>query len=131
VRVIDFGTRAFDLSLCLLDGCEAMIVVDAMPRGGPPGTLRIIEPIASSAPSTPATPERARDPHGFSAETALDLACALGGRRPTYLRVVGCEPGSFEPEGLGAAVAAAVPRAEELVLSLVAEILNAEPGEAG
>ena len=44
VRVVDFGIRGLDLAYALLDGYEAAILVDAAPRGGPPGTLYVIEP---------------------------------------------------------------------------------------
>src|SRR5436309_933525 len=43
VRIVDFGTRGLDLAYALLDGYEAVILVDASPRGGPPGTLYVLE----------------------------------------------------------------------------------------
>jgi hydrogenase maturation protease len=33
VRVVDFGIRGLDLTYALLDGYEAVILVDALPRG--------------------------------------------------------------------------------------------------
>src|SRR5258708_34886 len=44
VRVIDFGIRGLDLTYALLDGYEVAILVDAAPRGEPPGTLSVIQP---------------------------------------------------------------------------------------
>src|SRR3954462_334859 len=44
IRVVDFGIRGLDLAYALLDGYEATILVDALPRGGPPGTLYVLEP---------------------------------------------------------------------------------------
>src|SRR6516225_7125141 len=44
VRVADFGIRGIDLTYALLDGYETVILVDATPRGGQPGTLYVIEP---------------------------------------------------------------------------------------
>jgi hydrogenase maturation protease len=44
VSVVDFGIRGIDLTYALLDPYEAVILVDAAPRGGPPGTLYVIEP---------------------------------------------------------------------------------------
>ena len=44
VRVVDFGIRGLDLTYALLDGYEAVILVDAVPRGGTPGTLYVLEP---------------------------------------------------------------------------------------
>src|SRR5947209_2000127 len=48
VRVVDFGIRGFDLAYALMrddlaEGGTA-ILVDALPRGEPPGTLYVIEP---------------------------------------------------------------------------------------
>src|SRR4051794_34789691 len=39
VRVVDLGIRGLDLAYALLDAYEAVILVDAAPRGNPPGTL--------------------------------------------------------------------------------------------
>ena len=44
VRVEDFGIRGFDLAYALMDDYEAVILVDATPRGELPGTLYTIEP---------------------------------------------------------------------------------------
>src|ERR1700719_105979 len=44
VRVVDFGIRGLDLAYALLDGYEAVVLVDAAPRGGRPGTLYVLEP---------------------------------------------------------------------------------------
>ena len=38
VRVVDFGIRGFDLMSELLDGYDLTIFVDAVSRGGAPGT---------------------------------------------------------------------------------------------
>ena len=43
-RIRDFGTRGHDLAYAILDGYDAVILVDAVHRGGPPGTLYLIEP---------------------------------------------------------------------------------------
>src|SRR5262249_50231013 len=43
VRVVDFGIRSLDLAYALLDEYEAVILVDAAPRGGAPGTLYVVE----------------------------------------------------------------------------------------
>jgi hypothetical protein len=43
VRFEDYGIRGMHLAYELLAGYEAAIVVDAVSRGGPPGTLYVIE----------------------------------------------------------------------------------------
>ena len=44
VEVIDFGIRGVDLAYTLLDEYDELILVDALSRGGEPGTLYLIEP---------------------------------------------------------------------------------------
>ena len=44
VCVVDFGIRGFDLACALAGDYDAAILVDAAQRGGPPGTLYVIEP---------------------------------------------------------------------------------------
>ena len=56
VRVVDFGIRGLDLTYALLDGYEAVILVDAAPRGGPPGTLYVLEPTRRARPWGRRTP---------------------------------------------------------------------------
>ena len=43
VRVLDAGIRGFDLACALLEGWDAAILIDAVQRGGPPGTLYVLE----------------------------------------------------------------------------------------
>ena len=44
VRVEDFGIRGVHLAYELLDGYDALVMVDAVPMGEPPGTVALIEP---------------------------------------------------------------------------------------
>src|SRR5207245_1943840 len=44
VQVVDFGIRGIDLAYTLLDHYDTLMLVDAVSRGGPPGTLYLIEP---------------------------------------------------------------------------------------
>src|SRR5262245_39805418 len=50
VRVVDFGIRGLDLAYDLVNGYEAVILVDATPRGGQPGTLYVLEPTREEMP---------------------------------------------------------------------------------
>ena len=79
VRVVDFGIRGLDLTYALLDGYEAVILVDATPRGGPPGTLYVLE-VEPPAPGG----GRGRGPpaegHNIDPVRVLRLAAAMGGR---------------------------------------------------
>ena len=44
VRVDDFGIRGIHLAYELLEGYDALVLIDAVPMGEPPGTLAVLEP---------------------------------------------------------------------------------------
>ena len=121
VQVDDFGIRGLDLVYELGDGHDAAILVDAVPRGEPPGTLFVIEPEVAAQPV-------GLDAHGMDPVKVLALARELG-RVPERVLLVGCEPqrrvDDAEDEIVGelsAPVAAAVDRAVELVEGLIHEL---------
>jgi hydrogenase maturation protease len=121
VHVEDYGIRGMDLAYALA-GYEVVVLVDAVPRGGPPGTLYVIEPELDT--DLPAAP----DAHGMDPVAVLSLARALGGELPRVL-VVGCEPavrmtGAEEDvvADLSEPVRAAVDGAVSLVESLVEDL---------
>ncbi len=124
VRVVDFGIRGLDLTYALLDGYETVILVDAVPRGGVPGTLYVMEPARDeSAPASIAT-------HGMDPVQVLRLAEAMGGKVEQLL-LVGCEPtpvADYEDmqPGLSDPVRAAVEEAIPLLESLIARLLRKE-----
>jgi hydrogenase maturation protease len=116
VRVADFGIRGLHLAYELAEKrYETVILVDATPRGGEPGTVYLIEPdldqLGEQAPS-------AADAHGMDPQTVFALLRTLGGR-PGRVLIVGCEPATTE-EGIGLSdpVAAAVEEAVTLILEL-------------
>jgi len=127
VRVVDYGIRGFDLSLALLDDkTDVTILVDAVPRGEPPGTLYVIEPDWDSGDEPNPTQESPIEMHAMDPVRVLRLVGALGGR-PRRVLVVGCEPTPLDPDDdppmeLSAPVLAAVDEAIVLVESLVAQI---------
>jgi hydrogenase maturation protease len=115
VKVRDFGIRGLDLTYALLEGWDAAILVDALPRGGDPGTLYVLDPEAGAAPPV-------LDPHAMHPARVLAMARELG-TTPPILRVVGCEPGVAEEMqvGLSPVVAAAVDPACALIEQLAKE----------
>ncbi len=130
VRVVDFGIRGLDLTYALLEEFEAVILVDATPRGGKPGTLYVIEPEIESAPLKPEPADVMIEPHGMDPVKVLRLVAALGGRVKRLL-LVGCEPtpASAEEEmamGMSEPVQGAVDEAISLIDSLLVDILNGE-----
>jgi hydrogenase maturation protease len=118
VTVKDFGIRGFDLAYALLDPWDGVIIVDALPRGGAPGTLYVIEPDRSDAGKAEI------NPHGMDPVRVLNLAASLGAISARIL-VVGCEPKDFGDElegrmGLSSPVQAVVEEACNTVLELAA-----------
>jgi hydrogenase maturation protease len=111
VTVVDFGIRSYDLAYTLMQEWDLSILVDALPRGGAPGTLYVIEPdVAQQLPN-----QAALDAHTMNPVSVLQLVAALGGQIGRML-VVGCEPKSVEPDpggniGLSEPVSAAVDEA--------------------
>jgi hydrogenase maturation protease len=125
VEVVDVGVRGVHLAYQLLDGYDTLILVDATARGGPPGTLYVIEH-ESAAPAEPA--HAPLDGHRMTPDAVLallDTLCAgTGARPPRRTLVVGCEPaGVAEGMGLSTPVAGAVPQA----VRLVEDLLGASP----
>ena len=131
VKVVDFGIRGIDLTYALLDGYDAVILVDTAQVGAAPGTVRIVapelhfhEPVAPEAPLI--------EPHDLDPAKVLRLAAALGSSCRRIL-LVACEPATFgngdaEAMGLSPAVAAAVDEAVAVVEKLIFEMLN--PGSS-
>lgn len=122
VRVEDFGIRGFDLAYALMDEYEAIILVDAVPRGEQPGTLYAIEPDLSALDDTgPA--EMMVETHGMNPMKVLAMVKALGGE-PKRIMLVGCEPTPSDEErmGLSEPVEAALDEAVGMVESLIARI---------
>jgi hydrogenase maturation protease len=116
VRVRDYGIRGLHLAYEMLDrDYDVIILVDAVPRGGAPGTVYVIEPKLDAA-----APAAAADAHAMTPDAVFAMLNALGGTRARVL-IVGCEPQSVEEEmGLSAPVAAAVDEAVRVVHELVA-----------
>jgi hydrogenase maturation protease len=85
VEVRDFGIRGMDLAYALMDPYEAVVFVDAVPRGEEPGTVYLIEA------EIPEEGEVALDTHGMDPVKVIRLARVLGAEIPRTL-VVGCEP---------------------------------------
>jgi hydrogenase maturation protease len=95
VSVIDFGIRSYDLAYALMNDWDLKILVDALPRGGKPGTIYVMEP---EHPTN--VGQEALDAHSMNPVAVLQLVGALGGEVGRLL-VVGCEPETVEPSAEG------------------------------
>lgn len=129
VEVEDFGIRGVHLAYQLLDGYAGLLLVDAVHRDGPPGTLyRLEHTLAEREPGAAAV-----DAHDMSPDVVLgllrDLAAATGVERPVgRVLVLGCEPQTLDDGiGLSPPVAAAVEPALAVADELVALILQPVP----
>lgn len=85
VEVVDFGIRGLDLAYTLQDDYEAVIFVDALPRGEEPGTVYLVEPEIEDDGVV------SLDTHGMDPVKVIKLSRALGAPSTRTL-VVGCEP---------------------------------------
>jgi hydrogenase maturation protease len=119
VRVVDFGIRGLDLAYALLEPWSAVVFVDAIARGGKPGTLYLIEPVIGDTAS-----EAHAGGHGMDPARALAAARQMGGN-VGVVRLVGCEPESVVSDaeeltyGLSEPVAQAVAPAVSMVDELI------------
>lgn len=120
VRVVDFAIRGLDLAYALCEQWDAAILIDAVARNEPPGTLFVIEPDIADQPAAAAV-----DGHSMDPVKVLALARSMGAQ-VNRLLVVGCQPALFDPDDalslrgeLSPPVAAAIEPAAELVIELI------------
>ena len=126
----DFGIRGLDLTYALLDPHELVILVDACPRGGEPGTVYLVEP----DPVESDTQDGARfEAHAMNPMNVLRTVKWMGGA-PGRILIVGCEPGELGSDeegqlGLSDPVEAAVDEAIALIETLISKTLEGETAE--
>ena len=120
VRATDYGIAGMHLAYDLLEDWDALVLVDAIPDRGSPGTVHEFEADHGS-PESPA----GLDAHGMDPAAVFASLRALGGTAPRTI-VVGCEVADVaDGMGLSDPVQAAVPEAVRAVESAVA-MLRAE-----
>ena len=126
VRVVDFGIRGLDLMYALLESYDAVILIDAAPRGGPPGTLYLIEPELTELDGGGV------ETHGMDPMRVLAAARQMGAD-PGHVYVLGCEPGMLEGMELSAPVRDALDDAGRMIRDLLHRIRSnkKEAYEAG
>ncbi|WNG90273.1 hydrogenase maturation protease [Mycobacterium sp. ITM-2016-00317] len=125
IQLTDYGIRGMHLAYDLLDDWSALVLVDAVPDRGAPGTLHVFEVDHRSLTTRAGLDAHAMDPGAVFAGLA-----ALGGSAPPTV-VVGCEVAVVEDGiGLSAPVAAAVPAAARAVEDVLV-LLRAHPQAEG
>lgn len=123
VEVRDYGIRGLDLAYALLCRWKAVLLVDAIHRGGAPGTVYLLEPEEVKPAS-----DASLDPHAMDPLRVLATAHSLGGVGAAVY-IIGCEPADLGDElegrlGLSPAVAAAVPEAVKMVQQVAERLAN-------
>jgi hydrogenase maturation protease len=140
VRAEDYGIRGIHLAYELLEGYDALLLVDAVPMGEAPGTLAVIEPEVDTylgdVQDVPMV-----DAHTMSPDVVLATLARLGGSVGRIV-IVGCQPADLrEGMGLSPAVAAVVDDAADLCVEVLEAVvaladhevptLHARPAEGG
>jgi hydrogenase maturation protease len=125
VIVKDFGIRGLDLTYALLDPYDLVILVDACPRGGEPGTVYLVEP-SQIEPDTRVQ----MDAHAMNPVQVLRAVQSMGGALGRVL-IVGCEPADIGSDeegaiGLSEPVQAAIDDAIALIDKVVSEAIEGE-----
>jgi len=87
-EIVEVGIGGMELVYELMNGCEKLVIVDAVRRGHAPGTLYVFHP--SEADITPGS-ETGIDPHFAEPTRAMRVARKLG-YLPADVTIVGCEP---------------------------------------
>lgn len=113
VELLETGIGGIALLQELLVGCDGLVVVDAIDRGEPPGTVVVLRPEVAEYDGIP-------DMHLATPARVLSLARGMG-VLPGRLLLVGCQPADAESVGrdLSAPVARAVPAAAAAVLDIL------------
>jgi hydrogenase maturation protease len=117
-RVVDVGIRSVHLAFDLLSPIDFLVLVDATMRGGPPGTLYVIDPDREADDLSTPSP----DGHSMDPRAVLRSVERMGGRLPKT-RIVGCEPADLA-EGMG--LSEPVRRAVEPAISMVRRLIESE-----
>ncbi|MDP9094649.1 MAG: hydrogenase maturation protease [Actinomycetota bacterium] len=125
VELRDYGIRGVHLAYQLLDAYDLVVIIDAVQRGGEPGTIYVMEHAADATAPAPAQDAPILDAHDLAPDGVLALVPMLGGTLGRVM-VIGCEPATIMPAlGLSRAVAGSVEKAAQIVTEIV---LNAYAG---
>jgi hydrogenase maturation protease len=126
VSVLELGIGGVGLVHELMDGYDLLIIVDAMDRDGPPGSLYITEVTVPEVMAIPSLRryELGSDMHQAVPTPALLMARALG-VLPPVVRMVGCQPAEVEEfcTELSPIVQQAIPAALQAIHRLIGEMV--------
>lgn len=130
VEFYEAGIAGIGLVQELMNGYDALIIVDAVEKRTEPGMLFVLEPLTPDTNMLDAMElhQSMADAHFTEPSRALLLARALNICPPKVL-IVGCQPACVEDlvEQLDPAVARAVPLAIERILALIETLKQNAP----
>ena len=115
VHITDYGIRGLHLAYDLLEDWDALVLIDAVPDRGSPGTVHVFQNDHETLSATAGFDAHSMDPGAVFATLR-----SLGGVAPPTV-VIGCEVADVSDGiGLSEPVAAAVPEAVRAVESVLA-----------
>ncbi len=121
VEYFESGIAGISLVQKLMDGYDALIIIDALDRGAPPGKVFVLEPDAEALRNPP-TRHEATDLHQADPEVVLRMAAALKVLPPRAC-IAGCQ--AVDCDELGAPLTEAVARAVPVTVERVSQIVQA------
>jgi hydrogenase maturation protease len=127
VAVVDFGTGGLDLAYQMMNGYDALLMIDISRQGGAPGTLYVMEVEEDDVAGGAVEDGEVLNPHGMDPETVLRFI-KITGAWPGKVVIVACEPQTIEEMGMGLSdvVEEAVDRAVDLVIETAKELTTDE-----
>ena len=134
VRVVETGIAGMSLVYELMDGCDALIVLDIVDRGRPPGTIMLIEPdLADPASLTHDQRHSLTGNTHLATPSQVMMMAKSMGVLPSSVLLVACQP--LDGEGVGMEltpeVAAAVDVAVDEVRAHVDRLLTGVGSQTG
>ncbi len=120
VEYFESGIAGISLVQKLMDGFDALIIIDALDRGAPPGKVFVLEPDAESLRNPPSRHE-ATDLHQADPEVVLRMATALK-TLPPRAWIVGCQ--AQDCDDLGAPLTEEVARAVPIAVDRIRQIVH-------
>jgi hydrogenase maturation protease len=118
VNVLETGTSGMTLVQELMEGYDALIVLDIVDRGRPPGTIMLIEPELRDA-TLMSHDERhslTGNTHLANPSSVMMMAQSMGNLPPRVL-MVACQP--YDATGLGMELSPQVTAAVEVAIAEV------------
>ena len=130
VEFFESGIAGISLVQRLIDGFDALIIVDALDRGGFPGQVYVLEPDRESLGKEGGSGDPV-DLHQADPEGVLRLATAMR-VLPENVWIVGCQAVGCDDLGapLSEPVAKAVPVVVEQVQRIVRDLLASQTADA-